>query len=194
MAKIYFMDQEFSAAPFIEIGYAEIWEIPEFELTDSWEWFYDFFFPSQPGGWGSEESASLRSHLLNMAATFYKNHDAFVKKAAVNETVLQAAIKELLEMVEVSKGHLISFWTYGDESDKKALDEERATLPSEEQMVKVLHLPHVEYRMQRLMPQYIATDEKTALKHYRNELADFNRRKKLVHKNLQRDAATGMKS
>jgi hypothetical protein len=44
------------------------------------------------------------------------------------------------------------------------------------------------------MPEYFVMDEKMALKRYRNELADFNRRKKLANKNQQRDAATGMRS
>jgi|UniRef100_UPI003783225F hypothetical protein len=194
MAKFYFMDQEFSGTHFDKIGGAAIWECDGVEFDYSWEWFYDFFFITEPGGWGSDESSSLRSHLLNMAATFYKYHDVILKKAALEETDIQEAIDELLEMVEASKGHLVSFWTYGDESNKKDLDEERAALPSEEQMAKVLTLPHVEYRMRRVMPEYFVMDEKMALKRYRNELADFNRRKKLANKNQQRDAATGMRS
>jgi hypothetical protein len=194
MAKFYFMDQEFSGAHFNKIGSAAIWENNEVELDYSWEWFYDFFFITEPGGWGSDESSSLRSHLLNMAATFYKYHDVILKKAALEETDIQEAIDELLEMVEASKGHLVSFWTYGDESNKKDLDEERAALPSEEQMAKVLTLPHVEYRMRRVMPEYLVMDEKMALKRYRNELADMNRRKKLAQKNQQRESAAGMPS
>lgn len=194
MAKFYFMDQEFSGTHFDKIGGAAIWECDGVEFDYSWEWFYDFFFITEPGGWGSDESSSLRSHLLNMAATFYKYHDVILKKAALEETDIQEAIDELLEMVEASKGHLVSFWTYGDESNKKDLDEERAALPSEEQMAKVLTLPQVEYRMRRVMPEYFVMDEKMALKRYRNELADFNRRKKLANKNQQRDAATGMRS
>ena len=194
MAKFYFMDREFSSAHFSEIGSAAIWENKEVELDYSWEWFYDFFFITEPGGWGSDESSSLRSHLLNMAATFYKYHDVILKKAALKETDIQEAINELLEMVEASKGHLVSFWTYGDESNKKDLDEERASLPSEEQMAKVLTLPHVEYRLRRVMPEYFVMAEKLALKRYRNELADFNRRKKLAHKKQQRESASDMLS
>lgn len=191
MAKLYFMDREFSGTHFNKIGSAAIWENNEVELDYAWEWFYDFFFITAPGGWGSDESSSLRSHLLNMAATCYKYHDVILKKAALEETDIQEALNELLEMVEASKGHLISFWTYGDESNKKELDEERAALPSEKQMAKVLALPHVEYRMRGVMPEYFVMDEKLALKRYRNELADFNRRKKLTQKNQQRSTAIG---
>ena len=191
MAKSYFMDQEFSGAHFDKIGSAAIWECTGVELDYSWEWFYDFFFVPTPGCWGSEESSSLRSHLLCMVVTFYKYRDVILKNAALEEEDLQEAIKGLLEMVEISKDHLVSFWIHGDESDKKYLDEERAALPSEEQMARVLKLPHVEYRMRRVMPEYEVMDEKTALKRYRNELADFNRRKKLAQKNQQRRTATG---
>jgi len=194
MAKFYFMDREFSGSHFNKIGSAAIWENSEVELDYSWEWFYDFFFITEPGGWGSDESSCLRSHLLNMAATYCKYHDVILKKAALEETDIQEAITQLLEMVEASRGHLVSFWTFGDESNKKDLDKERAALPSEEQMAKVLTLPHVEYRMRRVMPEYLVMDEKMALKRYRNELADFNRRKKQAQKNQQRESATGTPS
>lgn len=189
MAKFYFMDQEFSGAHFDKIGSAAIWECDGVEFDYSWEWFYDFFFVPTPGCWGSEESSSLRSHLLCMAVTFYKYKDVIMKKAALEEADIQEAIKCLLEMTEISKDHLISFWIHGEESNKKDLDEERAALPSEQQMAKVLTLPHVEYRMRRVMPEYLVMDEKIALKRYRNELADFNRRKKMAQKNQQRDVA-----
>ena len=192
MSKLYFMDHEFSTAHFDKIGSAAIWECNGVELDYSWEWFYDFFFVPTPGCWGSEVSSSLRSHLLSMAVTFYKHRDVILKKAALEEGDMQEAIKELIEMVEISKCHLVSFWIYGDESNKKELDAERAALPSEEQMARVLKLPHVEYRMRRVMPEYDVMDEKTALKRYRNELADFNRRKKLAQKNQQREATNGM--
>lgn len=191
MARFYFMDREFSGAYFNEIGEVGVKQpcgVIEFDY--SWEWFYDFFFvPEAEGAWGSEDSSALRSHLLSMAATLFKYHDVVLKETGLETTAIYEAIKELLEMVEVSKSHVVCFWTYGDESAKKDLDEIRAALPPEEQMARVLALPHVGYRMRRVSSEYFVIDEKTALKRYRNELADFNRRRKLAQKNQQREAA-----
>jgi hypothetical protein len=58
-------------------------------------------------------------------------------------------------------------------------------------MQAFLDLPHFcRTRKERLHYRHI--NESAALTRYRNELADFNRRKKLQKKNLQRKAVPGL--
>ena len=192
MAKFYFMDQEFSTTHFDELCVVLREVGDEGENDYSWSWFYDYFFspqlPENAGGWLSDESSTVRTNLLHFAARLYRYNDQILKQTGLGEVAIQQVVKELLGMVEASKNHFLSFWVHGDESHKQELDEKRAALPSDEQMKKVLMLPHVD-RMRSDLPEYYYNDEKAARKRYRNELASFNLRKKLAQKNQQRDAA-----
>lgn len=194
MAKFYFMDQEFSSAHFDELCVVLREVRDENENDYSWSWFYDYFFlpqlPEEAGFWASDESSTVRTNLLHFVARIYRYNDQILKQTGLDEAAILQMIKELLGIVEASKNHFLSFWAQGDESHKQELDEQLATLPSDDQMKRVLELPHLT-RMRGELPEYYHNDEKTALKRYRNELADFNRRKKLAQKNQQRSAATG---
>ena len=185
MARFYFMDHEFSGAYFTALDEA----VEECEIRllfgDSWYWLHYCFFGRD--ALGSEESDALRTHLLNLVAMLYKHHDQVLEKLRMEAVALEGVIAELLAIVEASKSYPISLWTYGDETCKEWLEEKRAELPTAEQMGKFLDLPHFQRtRRERLHYRYI--DEKMALKRYRNELADFNRRRKLAQKNQQREA------
>lgn len=189
MAKFYFMDQEFSGAHFIRLD--EVIEGGDFRLVfeDGWYWLHYCFFGRD--SIGSEESDALRTHLLNLVAMLYKHHDLVLEQLRWTEHIFEQVTSEFLAIVDASKGYPISLWIFGDETSKSFLDEKRAELPTSEQMKAFLELPHFA-RTRRERPHYRYIDEKSALKRYRNELADFNRRKKLAHKNQQRQTATGI--
>ena len=141
----------------------------------------------------SDESSRVRTNLLNFAARIYRHSEEILKQTGLAEAAILHVVKELIGIVEVSKNYFLCFWTQGDESHKQALAENRAALPSDEQMKKVLMLPHLT-RMLGELPEYYYNDENAARKRYRNELADFNRRKKLAQKNQQREATAGKPS
>jgi hypothetical protein len=189
MEKLYFMDREFAAAWFTQLDQAL--ESAEVQLlfADSWYWWHYSFFGRDCIC--SEESDALRTQVLNLAAMLYKHHEVVVEKMAFLETELASIIQDLLDIVEESKSYPVSLWIYGDETSKQFLTERRASLPPAEQMQAFLDLPHFcRTRKERLHYRHI--NESAALTRYRNELADFNRRKKLQKKNLQRKAVPGL--
>lgn len=188
MARLYFMDREFSGAHFLALDQA--FESGEVQLLfeDSWYWLHYSFFGRD--AICSEESDALRTHLLNLMAMLYKHHDQLLEKLGLDEAPLAGIIHELLAIVEASKDYPISLWIYGDETCKEWLDEKRAQLPSAEQMNEFIDLPHFQRtRRERLHYRHVCED--VALKRYRNELADFNHRRKLAQKNQQRATSTG---
>lgn len=186
MPQLYFMDHVFDGGYFTALD--EAIESAEVRLlfADSWYWLHYCFFGRDCIC--SEESEALRTHLLNLVAMLYKHHDEALEKLRWDEVVFDKTVQELLAIVEASRAYPISLWIYGDETSRDFLNERRSQLPSVEQTERLLQLPHF-YRTQRERLYYRHINDKTALARYRNELADFNRRKKLAHKNRQLEAS-----
>jgi hypothetical protein len=186
MEKLYFMDREFAARWFTQLDQAL--ENAEVQLlfADSWYWWHYSFFGRDCIC--SEESDALRTHVLNLAAMLYKHHEQVLEMVAIDESDLESIVQELLNIVEASKNYPICLWIYGDETSRQFLEERRSSLPPTDQMQALLDLPHF-YRTRKERLHYRYINDKAALARYRNELADFNRRKKQRTKNQQRETA-----
>ena len=189
MPQLYFMDHVFDGSYFTALDEAiEFHNIPLL-FADSWYWLHYCFFGRDCIS--SEDSEALRTHLLNLVAMFYKHHDEVLEKLGWDEAAFEKTGQELLAIVEASRAYPISLWIYGDETSRDFLNERRSQLPSTEQMEQLLALPHF-FRSQRERLHYRHINDKMALARYRNELAEFNRRRKLARKNSQREASHGL--
>ncbi|GEP45550.1 hypothetical protein [Brevifollis gellanilyticus] len=190
MPQLYFMDHVFDGGYFTKLDEAIESDEVRLLFPDSWYWLHYCFFGRECIC--SEQSESLRGHLLNLVAMFYKHHDEVLEKLEWDEAAFEKVAQELLAIVEASRAYPISLWIYGDETSRDFLNEWRSKLPPSEQIQQLFELPHFT-RMNKERLGYHGTDDKIALARYRNELANFNRRKKLAHKNRQREASNNAK-
>jgi hypothetical protein len=154
-------------------------------FEDSWYWLHYRFFNCRDA-LASESSSAVRTHLYNFAAMIYKGFDDFLDVCGLSEEDIQGLIKEIVEISEYSREFPISLWICGDETSKAFLDEWLLPLPPTEQIEQLMKLPHFQ-RMETERMHYGFISEEQALKRFRNELADFNRRSKLKAKNSQRE-------
>jgi hypothetical protein len=186
MEKLYFMDVEFEADWFVRLDDAIEGGKVKMLFDDSWYWYrYSFFGRDSVC---SEESDALRTHLLNLVALLYRHYDEVLENLNLKPDALQSVIDDLLRIVELSRQCSVCLWIYGDESCKEWLAERRALLPEEAQMRAFIELPHHQRsRKERLHYRHI--DDKAALARFRNELAAFNKRRKIDAKNQQRQAS-----
>jgi len=183
MSKLYFMHREFEGQ-FLALD--EAIESREVQLLfeDSWYWLHYRFFNCRDTI-ASESSSAVRTHLYNLAAMIYRGFDALIDTSCLSDLDLHALIKELIDISEYSREFPISLWIYGDCTSKDFLDERLSPLPSKEQIEWLMKLPHFQ-RMESERLHYRFISEEQAIKRYRNELGDFNRRAKLKAKDAQR--------
>jgi hypothetical protein len=153
-------------------------------FEDSWYWLHYRFFNCRDTI-ASESSAAIRTHLYNLAAMIYRGFDDLIESSSLSELDLHALIKELIDVAEYSREFPISLWIYGDKTSKDFLNEWLSPLPSKEKIEQLMKLPHFE-RMEFERLHYRFVSEEQAIKRYRNELGDFNRRAKLKAKDVQR--------
>lgn len=131
----------------------------------------------------------MRTHLYNLASALYRHFDTLTKGEPQRAERILATIAEIIDISEHSREFSVCLWAYGDISTRDFLAERLASLPSTQQMEHFLKLPHMtRHERDRLLYRY--SDDKVSLKRYRNELADYNRRRKLTAKNDQRAKAT----
>jgi len=154
-------------------------------FEDSWYWLHYRFFNCRDAI-ASESSSAVRTHLYNFAAMIYRGFDDFLGTCGLSEVDLQSFISEIVEISEYSREFPISLWIFGDETSKTFLDERLSPLPPTAQIEQLMKLPHFQ-RMETERLHYGFISEEQALKRFRNELADFNRRSKLKAKNIQRN-------
>jgi hypothetical protein len=183
MPRLYFMHREFAGRC---LALDEAIENHDVQLLfdDSWYWLHYRFFNCRDVI-ASESSAAVRTHLYNLAAMIYRGFDELIGTCGLSEDDLQSLIKETIEVAEYSREFPISLWIYGDKTSKELLDEWLAPLPPKEQIEQLLKLPHFE-RMEAERLNYRFISEEQALKRFRNELAEFNKRNKRKVKNAQR--------
>ena len=184
MTKLYFMHREFSGHSW---AVSEMLEDDDFRKSlifeDSWYFLHYRFFGRDCVC--SETSATLQTHLYNLAAVLYRDFEKLVGDDVSRSEHFLSIITELVELAEYSSTFPVCLWGYGDETTREFLDGWLAPLPSPEQMAHVLKLPHMtRHELERIPYRY--SEPKLSLKRYRNELADYNRRCKLTAKNDQR--------
>lgn len=186
MSRLYFMHREFQGE-FLALDEAIECRKVQLLFEDSWYWLHYRFFNCRDS-LASESSAAVRTHLYNLAAMIYRGFDDVMETTRFSALELQTLIKELMEVAEYSREFPISLWIYGDETSKSYLDEWLSPLPSKEQIEQLMRLPHFE-RMESERLHYRFISEEQAIKRFRSELAEFNRRNKLKRKNDQRQKA-----
>lgn len=152
-------------------------------FEDSWYFLHYRFFGRDCVC--SETSATVQTHLYNLASVLYRDFDLLVGEDSSEAEQLTSIITELVEICEYSEAFPICLWAYGDESTADFLAEWLAPLPSPDQMAHVLKLPHMTQHELERMP-YRHSEPKLALKRYRKALADFNLRRKRDAKTEQR--------
>ncbi|MDB6132951.1 MAG: hypothetical protein JWM59_1194 [Verrucomicrobiales bacterium] len=184
MTKLHFMHRSFSG---------HCWDIcnmledekfrKSLVFEDSWYFLHHQFFCRD--GICSETSATVQTHLYNLASVLYRDFESWTVDGPHEVERYTAIITELVEVAEYSSSFPVSLWSFGDETTREFLDERLAPLPSSEQISHFLKLPHMtRHELERIPYRY--SEPKLALKRYRNELAAFNRRRKLAAKNAQR--------
>lgn len=188
MTKLYFMHREFVGHSW---AVSEMLEDDAFRKSlvyeDSWYFLHYRFFGRDCIC--SETSAAVQTHLYNLASVLYRDFESLVGDDAERGERYMAIINELVDLSEYSSTFPVSLWAYGDDTTREFLAEWLAPLPTPEQMALVLKLPHMtQHELERIPYRY--SEPKMALKRYRNELAAFNRRRKLATKNEQRSRTT----
>ena len=156
-------------------------------FEDSWYWLHYEFFPCRDSIC-SEKSSVVRTHLLNLAAHLYRGFDELSEIFPLNGESLQKTISELVEIAQYAENFPICLWISGDDSSKEKLISACSMLPSVEQTEFLMSLPHSK-RRERERLSYAHDEPCVALKRYRSELAEFNRRTKHKLKNAQRSSA-----
>ena len=182
MAHLYFMDREFAGKCLVLDTAIESANV-RLLFEDSWYWLHYEFFGCRDAI-ASESTAALRTHLHNLVALIYRGFDKFLKESRLTEEELHAIIRELLEIVEYSRSFEIALWTYGDTSSREELHDEIERLPTNDEIVHLMNLPHLR-RTERERLHYRFVDETVALKRYRREHADYNKRSKLEKRTTQ---------
>ena len=152
-------------------------------FEDSWYFLHYRFFDRDCVC--SETSATVRTHLYNLASVLYRDFESLVGGDSSEAEQMTSIIAEIVEICEYSESFPVCLWAYGDESTADFLAEWLAPLPPLEQMAHVLKLPHMTQHELERMP-YRHSEPKLALKRYRKALADFNLRRKLAAKTDQR--------
>jgi len=184
MTKLYFMQREFAGACW---AICDILEDEAFReslvFEDSWYFLHYRFFGRD--SICSETSATVQTHLYDLASVIYRDFESLAGEDGSRAEHYTAIIAELVEICDYSSAFPVCLWSYGDETTREFLAEWLAPLPTPDQMAHVLKLPHMSRHELERMP-YRHSEPKTALKRYRNALADYNRRRKFAAKNDQR--------
>src|SRR5690606_2004008 len=154
-------------------------------FEDSWYWLHYRFFGCRDFI-ASESSAAIRTHLYNLVAMIYRGFDEFISATRLSSEAIHALIKEVVEIAEYARQLPIWLRIYRDETSKDLLDERISPLPSIEQIEYLMNLHHFR-RMETERYHYRFISEELAVSRYRNELAAFNKRRKLQAKNAQRE-------
>jgi hypothetical protein len=184
MAKLYFMHREFSGHSWdvcAMLGDEAFRKSLIFE--DSWYFLHYRFFGRDCVC--SETSATVQTHLYNLAAVLYRDFESLVGDDAFQIRRYTDIIAELVDIAEYSATFPVSLWAYGDEATREFLGTWLAPLPTAEQMAHFLTLPHMTQLELERVP-YRHSEPKLSLKRYRRELAAFNLRRKVAGKNAQR--------
>lgn len=184
MPKLFFMHREFTGHTY---KVSEMLENESFRSMDVFEqswWFLKYCFIGCDCIC-SETSSAVRTHLYNLAAGIYRNYESILEKEPVINGVLDEVISEAVAVAEYSVAFPICLWTYGDDTSRDFLNEWLAPMPTPEQAAHILSLPHM-HRHERERLPYRCDADKVALKRFRNEQADFNRRRKHAAKEAQR--------
>jgi hypothetical protein len=183
MAKLYFMYREFSGHcldvcdMLVEASFRN-----SLVFEDSWYYLQHEFFGRDCVR--SETSATVQTHLYNLASVLYRDFESFARDDPFQDKRYTVIISELVEVAEYSASFPVCLWAFGDETTRDFLNERLASLPSPEQMTHFMTLPHmIRHEFERQHYRY--SEPKPALKRYRNALAAFNRRRKLAAKNAQ---------
>ncbi len=188
MTKLYFMHREFSGHSW---AVCNLLEDESFRTSlifeDSWYYLRYRFFGRDCIC--SETSATVQTHLYNLASVLYRDFESLTEGDPLQIDRYTAIIEELVEIAEYSSTFPVCLWAYGDETTRDFLAEWLAPLPTPEQMAHVLKLPHMTQHELERVP-YRHSEPKLALKRFRDELADFNRRRKLTAKNEQRSQSS----
>lgn len=158
-------------------------------FEDSWYWLHYCFFNCRDSIL-SENSPALRTHLYNLAACLYRSYEEFKASPFVDSENLDLMISELVEIAEYSRSFPICIWSYGDSISAEAVLQTIKALPGDDQIGKLLSLPHFS-RLERERLHYQYLSEESALKRFRTELGNFNKRKKDERKNQQRAGQDG---
>ena len=186
MATLYFMNREFKGLCLAldeDIEYGKI----DLLSPDSWYWLhYDFF--NCRDRICSDTSSAVRTHLYNLAAYLYRSFES-IAQTHFGEQGLLEIIAEICQIAQASEDFPLSLWIYGDETSKTFLQKWLAPLPSKEQIEHLFTLPHHQRTEREDRLPYRFDGEQPALERYRNELAAYNKRKKLAIKTKQRQGA-----
>lgn len=184
MAKLHFMEREFAGHCWA-IGDMLEDEVFRKSLVfqDSWYFLHYRFFGRDCVC--SETSATVQTHLYDLASVIYRDFESLAGQDGSRAGHYDAIIAELVEICEYSSAFPVCLWAYGDETTREVLAGWLVSLPTPDQMAHVLKLPHMtRHEVERIPYRY--SEPKTALKRYRNAMADYNRRRKLAAKHDQR--------
>lgn len=144
-------------------------------FEDSWYFLHYRFFGRDCIC--SETSNTVQTHLYNLASVLYRDFESLTGTDQVLTDRFLTIIDELIAIAEYSASFPVCVWAYGDETTADHLREWLIKLPTPEQMAQVLKLPHMTRHELERTP-YRHSEPKLALKRYRKEQADFNRRRK----------------
>lgn len=125
---------------------------------------------------GSAESVVLRTAAFCLIETLYTNWESVVARFPAEK--IEAAIRELQAMSEISKEYPVMVWDYLDEgSPSDWVSRTMAKLPSIESITEFYELPHIRNRFINLQNNdWYGCMDREAEKAYRRALADRNRR------------------
>ena len=117
--KIHFRDQVLEGLS--QQLYGRLYELVEYEggpsfeseeLNASWLWMFERF--GAPDCIEITDSRIFRNQVSLFIASCFENW-ALVSKAFGNEKLLREGIRELKQLIELSKSYPVLWWVYGDE-------------------------------------------------------------------------------
>lgn len=163
--------------------------LPSFDdenLNSSWMWMFKCFGSND--SINTADSRVFRSQVALFIASCFENWP-LVSKAFGNEKLLLAGIRELKQLIELSKVYAVLWWVYGDE-EPPAGDEPIPVfianfvhgVPDDASINTFLKLPH----MSDLFRDVCDKADEARLK---NAESAYNRQMKIEAKNRQREQA-----
>ncbi|MDB6004384.1 MAG: hypothetical protein JWR15_1371 [Prosthecobacter sp.] len=156
------------------------------ELNGSWIWMFEHF--GALNGIQTADSRVFRSQVSLFIASCFENW-ALVSKAFGNEKLLLEGIRELKQLIELSKSYPVLWWVYGDEEPPAGEETIPVFIanfvqgvPDDASIAVFLKLPHMNDLFREV-------SDKANEARFKNAEAAYNRQMKLEAKNRQRKQA-----
>ena len=154
------------------------------ELNSYWMWMFENFGSDQ--SIQTADSRVFRSQVSLFMASCYENW-TLVLKAFGDEKLLLEGIRELKQLIELSRSYTVLWWVYGEEeppADEGIIPVFIANfvkaVPDDASIAAFLNLPH-------MRDLFADVSDKASEARFKNAEAAHNRQMKIEAKNRQRE-------